>query len=214
MKQTILLITLFVTIPFTTAFSQDWSLRANAGVTANAHFADGYYFSFDVGIPINHFIQVAPTFSFASVGTTGFTWNSISVYDDGTKSLGTGTPVGGPERTRENKDLMGSINLLVLINPFNMISGNREKIKHEFLIGGGYGYKTYVQTNTLYSIDGQDYELISTGTKTNSGFEPYFFKMMYNYNITEDLLSGIVVGIDGYDGEGTFNAGLQFGVRF
>lgn len=192
------------------AYAQlDWAIRANSGIATKAQLADGYYFSFDVGIPITRYLQIAPTFSFSSISSGRFFYNS---WDSATGFPSTSIPAEIPSSAGENQDLVGSVSLLVLLNPFKIFSDQTSK--HELLIGTGYGYKSYTQANTNYRVDGQNVALSSFRTKANSGFEPYFFKLMYNYAFRENIFGGIVAGMDGYDGDAVTNTGLQFGVRF
>ncbi|MGB3589063.1 MAG: hypothetical protein WBA23_21125 [Tunicatimonas sp.] len=188
--------------------SLDWSIRVNTGGTAKANLADGYYFSFDVGIPLKRCLQIAPTFSFSSVGSGNFfsnSWNRSGI-------LSTSIPGEAPHNNAYDQDILGSVSILLLLNPLTLF--NDQSSRHELLVGTGYGYKSYIQARTKYQVDGQNVETSSFSTKSNSGFEPYYFKLMYNYYFQENLFVGIVAGMDGYDGDAMTNIGLQFGVRF
>ena len=55
---------------------EKWSLRTNAGVASGSSIIDGYYFSFDIGIPIIKSLEISPTFSNASMLPNTFVYNS------------------------------------------------------------------------------------------------------------------------------------------
>lgn len=188
---------------------QDWAIRTNAGIASKAQFADGYYFSFDVGIPITRYLQIAPTFSFASINANKFISNSFTI-DKG--AIMFEEPLVGPGRGYESQDLVGSVSVLVLLNPLKLF--HEHESKHEIWVGTGYGYKSYTQVRSSYEIGDQGQNRRSYNTKANSAWSPYTLKLMYNYAFHENLFGGLVIGMDGYDGEAVTNTGLQFGVRF
>lgn len=206
-------LTLFVTLlcmVHLTYAQQDWAIRTNAGIASKAQFADGYYFSFDIGIPITRYLQIAPTFSFASIHPGDYMENSFT-SDNDLISYGMLSP-NDPRRDDRAQEILGSVSLLVLINPLKLFKDRDSR--HELWIGTGYGYKSYIQARSYYRNEGQDMERKSFYTKANNGFAPYNLKLMYNYAFHEKLFGGLVIGMDGYDGEVVTNTGLQFGVRF
>jgi hypothetical protein len=41
---------------------QQWSIRASAGTGFDRKAFEGHYFAFDLGIPVTHYLDIAPTF--------------------------------------------------------------------------------------------------------------------------------------------------------
>jgi len=207
--QFIFLITnLLITYPLNA--QKDFSIRANAGIASGVKFVDGYYFSFDIGIPIIKSLEIAPTFSCASMIPNTFMYNSWhETYGQPTY----GVPIEGPRQEQEYGDMLSSLSILILFKPFDLIKNDRFA-KHELLIGAGYGYKSYTMVSSQYDLDNGDYELVGFSYKSNHGFEPYYGKIGYNFLYKANQFFGVSIGIDGYDGEAELLAGLQFGVKF
>ena len=186
------------------------SIRANAGIASRANVMDGYYFSVDFGIPLIKSLELVPTFSFASMLPNTHLSN---YWNQDSQQPSYGVPYGGPRQEFEHGDIMGSISLMLFFKPFDLVN-NEQLDQHELMIGAGYGYKTYTILHAEYDILGTDYQLTNFGYKSSNGWEPYFAKLSYSYTFKKDLSIGLVVGLDGYDGEGVLLTGLQFGVKF
>ena len=208
-KKTSMLV--FLVLAFNTVNGQSkWSLRANAGIASGVKIVDGYYFSFDMGIPLLKFLEIAPTFSSASMIPNTFfsgSWNSTSQLPS------YAVPIGGPRQDQEYGDNLSSISLLLQFKPFELLKNEKLK-KHEIIIGAGISYNSYTKVSIQYEINGNDYELTRFSVKSNRAFEPYYGKLSYNYLFKENLFGGFVASLNGFDGEAEFLAGLQFGIIF
>jgi len=188
-----------------------WDIRTNLGVTSGSNTIDGYYFSFDIGIPIFKAFQLAPTFTYADMLPNtyfDYSWNyAYPAIPD------FGYPTGGPRQEQEYGENLGSVALLILFKPFDLFN-NKTLRKHELLIGAGYSFKSYTMVSTRYEITAEDVELLGFSTKSNKSFEPYYGKLSYNYMLNNNLIIGFAASIIGFDGEGELFAGAQFGVKF
>ena len=184
-------------------------LRSSIGVTHHINAFDGYYFGFDLGIPLLKGIQLAPTFTHTTIGPIAFIETGYSKHTEG---ITFGTPVDYETKDYEQQDVISSISLLLLFNPLDIFLS--EKSNHEIWLGGCIGYKSYVQYSLVQDPDYHRGPIFLFNTKLASTFEPFYFKFMYNYSFASRLLAGISLAFDGYDGETFFASGLNFGVRF
>jgi hypothetical protein len=84
-----------------------WDIRTNLGVTSGSNTIDGYYFSFDIGIPIFKAFQLAPTFTYADMLPNtyfDYSWNyAYPAIPD------FGYPTGGPRQEQEYGENLGSV---------------------------------------------------------------------------------------------------------
>jgi len=126
---------------------------------------------------------------------------------------GYGYPTGGPRQEQEYGENLGSIALLILFQPFDLLN-NENLTKHELIIGAGYSFNSYTMVSTRYEINGENVELLGFSAKSNKSFEPYYAKVSYNYLLNNNLFIGFAASIIGYDGEGELFAGVQLGVKF
>lgn len=188
---------------------QKWSLRTNAGIASGSSIVDGYYFSFDIGIPLIKSLEISPTFSNASMLPNTFIYN----YWNLTTGPSYGVETGGPRQEQEYGENLSSISLLILFKPFELMK-NEKLRKHELIIGTGISYNSYTMISSQYDINMSDYELTKFSVKSNRDFEPYYMKLNYNYLLKENLFLGFVAGFNGFDGEAELLAGLQFGIKF
>ncbi len=210
MNKSSLLLTLFLSISFLSLQGQgNWSLRSSFGTASGINAVDGYYFSFDVGIPLFKSIELAPTFNFVSTIPSNHIVNSWNSQFPGTLD----SFEGSINQTSYGGDLMGSASLLILFKPFDLINNSKLE-KHELAIGTGLGFKSYSSSLSVYEvIDGKN-ELTSFGYETNQSIEPYYGKVFYNYHFSEKFFAGIVASLDGYDAEATALFGFQIGLNF
>lgn len=136
-----------------TAQSKSITLRTNAGVASSAEFIDGYYFSFDLGIPIAKYFEIAPTFTGSSMTPKTF----VSFYwKDDISSPSYGVPSGGPSDVRFQGDIYTSIGCVLYFKPLELLK-SAETSKDELLLGFGYGYDSYTRTYATYEINGDEY---------------------------------------------------------
>jgi hypothetical protein len=187
-----------------------WSLRTNVGVASGTDVIDGYYFSFDIGIPLFKAFEIAPTFSNASMlpnKTISYTWDKTynSVTNNNSEEK--------PDTERESAENLSSISLLLNFKPFELMKSEKLK-KHELILGAGISYNSYTIIKEAFQKNGNDYELSWVSVYSDKMVEPFYCKLSYNYLFRENLFFGIVAGINGFDGEAELLAGLQFGVKF
>lgn len=191
----------------TATFSQSkWSLRTNGGYAYG--YTEGYYFSFDFGIPIIKSIELAPTFTYSS------RLPNTVISDMWMQSNGNyGLSSSEPNSTAESGESSSSISLLLFFKPFDLFKGKKFE-KHELLLGTGLSYCSYIKFGSGYRLNGTIYEPTAISTRSNREFAPYYGKIQYNYLFKENLFAGIVMGLNGFDGEAEILTGLQFGVKF
>ncbi len=183
---------------------QKWSLRTNTGIASGRQAIDGYYFSFDVGMPINSFFEIAPTFSSASMlpSSNYYFWTKTFGYNE----------FSTPTDQNEVGESLHSVSLLLNFKPFAFFKGKWQK--HELIIGTGISYNSYAVIKKAFDLTGNDFELNHISAEMNNKFEPYYCKINYNYLFRENLFTGLVAGINGFDSEAELLIGLQFGVKF
>jgi len=132
-----------------------WSLRTNAGIASGKSIVDGYYFSFDIGIPLFKAFEIAPTFSNASMlpnKTISYTWDKT--YNSFTNN----NPEVKPDSERESTENLSSISLLLNFKPFELMKNEKLK-RHELILGAGISYNSYTIIKEAYQKNGNDYEL-------------------------------------------------------
>ncbi len=210
MKKSILLTGISFIVLFNVNCQNRWSLRANGGIASGVKFVDGYYFSFDIGIPIARSLEISPAFTYASM--VSLNYMSASWTEDFNQP-DYGVPDNGPKREKEYSDNLSSISILVIFKPFELFN-NPKLEKHEVFLGTGVSYNSYTEVWARYRIEGSGYDLTGFGMMSNSTIEPYYCKIGYNYLFKKNLLLGFVAALNGYDGEAEALLGIQFGVKF
>lgn len=205
---TFLFIGLFASL---TNAQNNFSLRVNSGITTGKDIIDGSYFSFDVGIPITKGLEIAPTFTSASM-LPNINFRNQWINDT-ISPVSYSVPSKGVDEGLYSGASFYSIGLLAYFRPFDFSEKEKHK-KHELLIGVGYVFNSYTIINTRYVQTGSGQELESFSVKSVKTFEPYFLKIAYNRIIKENLCVGVVTGLHGFDGEGEILTGFQFGIKF
>jgi len=201
MKRLLLLI-IFIA-QFTNA--QDVTIRTNVGFAGYGNPFDGYYFSFDVGIPIVKGVSVAPTFTFA----TNYDYKRI----DYSKSFpGLTSPSEETINSTNNRGgkMSGLFEVYCLINPLQFLK-NRKFSRHEFAIGAGYGMSVY--NHNYYQFDVID-NTNTISVLNKSGIRSSFsVKAFYNYYFRHYFVGINIGAIDFINGEGVSLLGIQFGIK-
>ena len=100
---------------------QKWSLRSNAGIASGSNIVDGYYFSFDIGIPLMKSLEISPTFSNASMLPNTFIYNGWNTNTGASY----GVETGGPRQEQEYGENLSSISLLLLFKPFDLMKNEK-----------------------------------------------------------------------------------------
>jgi hypothetical protein len=189
----------------------NYYLRANVGTTSLVSPIGGYYFSFDVGIPIVNGFEITPTFtSGTSLPNSYFenTWTNDSI-----SPITTRVRVGGPKQEIEKGTSFSAFSILVNFRPFDLSEKNKNK-RHELLMGGGFSYLSYAFVRVEYEIKGNNYEMISMTASSKRGIDLYIFKLSYSYFLKENLMLGGTASLFGIDGEAAILLGFQTGVKF
>jgi hypothetical protein len=174
--------------------AQNVKFRSNIGFAGYADPFDGYFFSFDIGIPIIKSLELDPSFSFYSdvkEKNISYIWNEFD------------------HETTINKDIGGSLagdmQLFINVNPFQWTK-NVKLNKVDFGMGIGYGIKIF--SDYYYAYNNNVTSIITT-----SGFKGSLSaKMFYNYHIKKCFI-GIIIGVKDLNDEGVSILGLQFGVN-
>ena len=185
---------------------EKWSIRAGFGTASGITAVDGFYYSFDIGIPLTKSLEISPVFNFFSTLPIKRLDNSWNEYSP-TYSL-----IEGDEN-HYSGDIMGSMSLILLFKPF-ALSNNPKLDKHELAFGVGLGIKTYASVRSSYERTGGYYELHELGAKSAWSVEPYFAKLFYNYHFSDRFFAGPVASLDGFDGEAVAFFGIQLGINF
>lgn len=186
-----------------------WAVRTSFGTASDISAVDGYYFSFDIGIPLFRSLEIAPTFNFFSTIPTNHIDNSWNRDFPGSLNSFEGVQ----EKQHYSGDVMGSINLILLFKPLTLF--NSPKLdKHELAFGAGIGLKSYATVRSTYEKIGSEYQLREFGSESNLSIEPYFGKVFYNYHFTDKFFAGVTASLDGFDGEAVALFGIQLGMNF
>ena len=205
-KVSILILSLLI-LSFTNSDAQDkWSIRTSFGTASGITAVDGFYYSFDIGIPLTKSLEISPTFNFFSTVPIERLDNSWNEY------ASTYSQMEG-DRNHYSGDVMGSMNLVLLFKPL-ALSDNPKLVKHELAFGAGIGVKTYATVRSTYEKNGTENQLIELGAKSAWTIEPYFAKVFYNYHFSDRFFAGPVASIDGFDGEAVALFGIQLGINF
>ena len=184
-----------------------YSLTVGGGTTFRIRPADGYYYSFNLGIPLGKYFEIAPTFTNATAVTptfASFHWN----YPNNDYLYG--YPYEGPKKESIGGDQLSSMSVLILFKPF----GGNEKRMYDLGIGAGIGFKQYQSTSWRFNSSESVEYLTLFDIKSNAAIAPYWAKIYLNRKINENTFAGLTLNIDGYDGEGIMFFGAQFGVHF
>lgn len=205
----ILLFILLGFLPFHSNAQHPWAMRTSLGTASGINAVDGYYFSFDIGIPIMKSIELAPTFNFFSTIPSNHIDNSWNKNFSGAMN----SFEGSQDKLQYSGDVMGSMNLLLLFKPFALFD-NPGLAKHELAFGAGVGLKSYATIRSSYENRGTDFQLQEFGAESNLSIEPYFGKVFYNYHFNDKFFAGAVASLDGFDGEAVALFGLQLGMNF
>ena len=204
-----LLLILIGFLPFVSNAQNPWAVRTSIGTASGINAVDGYYFSFDIGIPIMKSIELAPTFNFFSTIPSNHIDNSWNRNFPGAMN----SFDGSKDKEQYSGDVMGSMNLLVLFKPFALFD-NPGLAKHELAFGAGVGLKSYATVRSTYKNMGNEYQLMEFGAESNLSIEPYYGKVFYNYHFNDKFFAGAVASIDGFDAEAVALLGLQLGMNF
>jgi len=200
MKNKLFLLLLFIPNVF---YAQDISISTSVGFAGYGNPVDGYYFSFDVGVPIIKGIEVSPNFSFVSNlknKRIKYYWNSI----DGEQYI------ENSEKKAYSNDMAGLFELDLIIKPLAYFK-NKKISSIDFGMGVGYGFSVY--SNNYYN-----YRYINATNKfigvisENGVRQSMSVRLYYNYHIKKYYI-GISAGAhDFIEGEGVSTIGLQFGI--
>lgn len=173
------------------------SISVNSGLVSEYKVADGFFFSFDVGIPIVKSLEFAPTFMYYMVSSNTkehtFMNNSVAPNDD--------------LHGLNYSDTSGVMDLMLVFKPLDLMAIKNGK-RHDFGLGLsliGFGYHTQLRTNSNNgTIDSFSYY-------QGSYFNYFDAKIFYNYRFTETLYSGFVLGTTQVGNYTYF--GVQFGLN-
>lgn len=187
-------------------FAQKNSININAGISSEGEFANGEYFSCDFRIPIFKSVFISPTFTYSN-SLPNYTNGILLTEDDISLMYSNGNL---NEKFIGRK--FGSLDLLILFKPFDLLK--KEIIKHEIVIGSGFGYKSNIKVRAYYDVSNSpDLKLLDY--KSGSSLGLYMFKFDYNYLIKENIYIGFTTSSNIIDGDaGVILTGIQLGVKF
>ena len=196
------------------AQQKNWSMRGNAGLSSGGsayghRWLEGYYFSFDVGVPLFKGFEVAPNFTYASMLPNihiNNEWTSV----DGIRVNGDNSRDKKKSEIGEN---MSALSILLHIKPFDYIK-NEKFLRHQVILGGGISYVSYTMIRCEFQYTNSK-NLIINHNESSRSFQPYYGKVGYNYMLKKDTMIGLVGSWQGIKKkEAQFLLGFQFGVRF
>ena len=194
-KTTFLL--LFVLILSSNIKSQDFKLTSSVGFAGYGTPFDGYFFSFDIGIPVVKSVEIVPTFSFYSRikhDDLSFSWDTLNGFNTYYGNIDSG-------------EISGSFEVFIYINPFKWLK--QEKLnKTDFGIGFGYGLRTI--SHYYYNVDDNN-NIVSMIIEAGLGLS-YSTKMYYNYHFNKCFL-GVALGAVNLNDESNTLIAIQFGVK-
>ncbi len=106
-----------------------------------------------------------------------------------------------------------SLDLIILIDFLKIIDINNDK--HELLIGGGMGYKSYTISEIRYRhIEGEiPYSLSHLRLERNTRIAPYYFKIAYNRQVKSNIYLGITTSLNDIY-ESIFFYGISLNMKF
>jgi hypothetical protein len=209
-KHAILFLILFMALNLdVNAQSDGIAIRVSAGPTSHTKLLDGYFYSFDVGVPFLKYFEIAPTFTGSSVAPAKYI--GFSYRDHGTDITNSGSSApkvdaGGTIQA----DIYHSAGLVLYIKPLKAIDSKR----HELLAGVGMAYESYTRTYAWFAEQSEGGEMISFNQKMVTGFAPIYARLSYNYYFKEKASIGLVASVHDYDGDGGLFCGVQLGCRF
>ena len=196
MKKLLFLLFLFI-ISNNIVAQKGVSIRVNSGLVSEYEMPDGYYFSFDVGIPIIKSLEIAPTFSYYMVSSNTKMHTYMNNY-----SIAPSDGLNGFNYS----DTSGIIDLMLIFKPIELLSVTNSK--HDLGLGIsliGFGYHTQLRTNINDGI-------VESFFYYQGAHASYLHaKVFYNYHFTKNIFSGIVVG--GSQAGNYPYYGLQFGIN-
>lgn len=205
MKKTTFSLLFFIGFQFF-IFSQDKSIEVGTGLWGNSKLFEGYYLSSNIQISLSNTFSISPTFTYGETFPSKYNSLMISEYDE---------LIGyeqGKLKSFYNDVHFSSLDLILFVNLMKLI--NRNESKNKLLIGTGFGFKSYASSRVNYNITNQIPTLKSLSFKRESGFEPYYLKILYKYKIKENVYLGSNISVNSLDGEGVFLYGLNMGVYF
>ena len=128
-----------------------WSIRSNGGFSsggsAEGHrWVEGYYFSFDVGVPLFRGFEIAPTFTYATMLPN---INMDMKWLEAEEKPSIIISESNPRKTREFGENLSSVSILLLFKPFDYIKNEKFK-RHQIILGGGYSYTSYTMVRAEF----------------------------------------------------------------
>jgi len=198
LKTKFLILFLFITLGKVLIAQNSICIRTSAGAAGFGNPLDGYYFSFDIGIPIIKGLELAPTFTNCS----NISHRDVSYY--WTYNEGVETTIKPDDYLSGN--ILSTYELYLIANPFKWIR-NPKLNKVDIGLGIGYGLKAY--KHYVYSFIGKDISGIQENFGTRQNFSAKFF---YNHHYKKFFL-GFIVGIVDLSQDANSIIGLQFGVK-
>ncbi len=187
MKKYILAYLVFLSL-FTTD-AQSLILKSSVGFTDNP--SSGYFFSTELGFPINKWIELTPTFT-----NVIRTFHSDIYYNWG--SIG-----GVSTNITKNKsgELASYIEMYLFVKPLPLLK--KENNKFDIGLGFGYGLNSY-EKHGYYFLDENLSGIVSSkGMRLNYGVRAYLTLIRDSYNL------GLLVSAIDLADEGHLLVGLQ-----
>lgn len=192
---------------------QQWSIRASAGTAFDRKAFEGHYFAFDLGIPVTHYLDIAPTFlGYSRVGErhTGIVVSAPSL--EGNHSVGTSYLTNiGPGATEKINISSQTVGLVVVFKLLDVL--RREESKHGLSISWGLGLTSEVNSVAYYDFTTGNSPLLFYSTEMGRKISPNLFRLSYSYDIRENIALGAALWQQGHY-RTRLLAGLEVGVKF
>ncbi len=192
-----------------------WSIHASAGTGFDRKAFEGHYFAFHLGIPVNRYLDVAPTFlGYTRIGEplTGIAISAPS--SDGSRSIGTSYLTNaGPGSTEKINISSQTVGVAVVFKTISFLNSFKEKdSKHELSLSWGLGLTSEVSSIGYYDF-AQFNPVLFYNTQMGRKIAPNLFRISYSYDIRENVSLGANLWQQGHF-RTRLLAGLEVGVKF
>ncbi|MGB0836609.1 MAG: hypothetical protein ACPGRE_00805 [Flavobacteriaceae bacterium] len=202
-KKSILIALIIISSQLTLAQTNKWEVSLATGSSATWDFADGYFFSSQLKIPISKKIfSIAPTFSYGS------SIKSDYIHFTTDKDGFTFTKFNEDQTPQESSgQIVVSTSVLFIFNFLNGKDSNR----FNFNLGIGPSFKNWSQS-LYYNHNGSTNSPPDSASVYSESELSMLSRIDLNYNLKNNIVLGINAAID-YNPSGSESAFGMFGIH-
>ena len=175
------------------------TLSTYAGAAGFGSPIDGYFFSFDIEIPVVKGIGIAPTFTNCS------NIKHREVFYNWIINEGIETSIEPNEKISGN--ILSTYELYILLHPLKLIYNSSKKSNKDFGLGIGYGIKSF-EHHVFSFIDDE-----ISGVQEEFGIRHNLSTKIYYNQHYKKYFIGIVLGIIDLSSDANSIIGFQFGAN-